>query len=53
MFDSLFKTVVNVARVVTAPVEIIADVAQAVTKPIADIAQEVVDVIKDETHDHR
>lgn len=48
MFDSLFGTIANVARVVTAPVEIAADIAEAVTKPIADLAQDVVDTVKDE-----
>ena len=48
MFGKLFDVVVDVARVVTAPVEIAVDVVAAVTKPIAEVAQDVVDTVKDE-----
>lgn len=38
----------DVARVVTAPIEIASDVVRAVTKPAAEVAQDCVDVVKEE-----
>lgn len=49
MFESLFRTASSLARVVTAPVEIAADIANAVIKPVADLAQEAVDAVKQDT----
>jgi len=49
MFDSLLGIVKDAVRVVTAPVEIAADVAKSVTEPIADATQEVVDGVKEVT----
>ena len=47
MFKSLLGVVENVARVVTAPIEIAANTVSVVTKPVADAAQECVDEVKD------
>lgn len=49
LFDSIGSLVGNVARVVLAPVEIVADVADAMVKPVADGAQALVDEVKDLT----
>jgi len=49
MFGSLFKLTTNVAKVVTAPIEIAADVANAVVQPIAEGAEELVEAAKDLT----
>ncbi len=46
MFKSIFNLAEDVARVVTAPVEILSDIAQVVTKPSADLAQDIVDEVK-------
>ena len=46
MFKSVFNVLEDVTRVVTAPVEVLADLAQVVTKPAADAAQTVVDEVK-------
>lgn len=51
MFDSIFNVVKDVSRVVTAPVEIGADLASALTKPVADAAQDCVDGIKETVKD--
>lgn len=48
MLKSLFNIVGDVARVVTAPVEMIVDVAAAITKPIAEVTQDIVDSFKEE-----
>jgi hypothetical protein len=49
MFKSLFGVLENVVTVVTAPIEIAADVAKEVTKPLADAAKEVTKEVKDLT----
>ena len=44
MFKSLLDLTVNTVRVVTAPVEVVVNVANDfVVKPVAELAQEVVD----------
>jgi len=51
MFKSIFSVLEDVTRVVTAPVEVLADMAQLVTKPVADAAQTIVDEVKGLTDD--
>lgn len=53
MLRSLLNITGDLVRVVTAPVEIAADLAATVTKPVADVAQDIVDDIKEATHDNR
>jgi hypothetical protein len=48
MFQSLFDLTVNAVRIVTAPVEVVVNVANDfVVKPVAYLAQEVVDELQD------
>ena len=47
MLNSVFGLVSDVARIVTAPVEIAVDAARVVTQPVAETLQEVVDEVKD------
>ncbi len=48
MFGTLFDLASNVTRIVTAPVEVVVNVANDfVAKPVADLAQEVVDELQD------
>lgn len=49
LFDSIGSLVGNVAKVVIAPVEIVADLGNAIVKPIADGAEALVDEVKDLT----
>jgi len=49
MLKSLFGVVKDVAEIVAAPVEIVADVVGAVTKPVADLAKEAVQETKEIT----
>ncbi len=51
MFKSLINLTVDAAKIVTAPVEIAADLARTITKPTADAAQEVVNAVKETTTD--
>jgi hypothetical protein len=44
----IFGLFEDVVRIVTAPVEIIADTLEAVTEPVAEFAQDVVDTVKEE-----
>lgn len=46
LLDSLIDLTKDVAQVVTAPLEIVVDVADAAVKPIADAAKGVVDDVK-------
>jgi hypothetical protein len=46
MFKSILNLAEDVARVVTAPIEILADGAQVVTKPSAKLAQDIVNEVK-------
>jgi hypothetical protein len=45
----LFDILGDVVDIVSAPIEIAADVTRAVTKPVAEVAQDVVKEIKDLT----
>jgi hypothetical protein len=47
MFGSLFELATNVAKVVVAPIEVVAHVANAAVKPIAEGVAEVVKDVKD------
>jgi len=49
MFKSLFGIAADIARVVTAPVEIALDVTRSVTKPIAELTDQTVNGIKEIT----
>lgn len=49
LFDSLIDLAVDTTRIVTAPVEVVVDVAAAAIKPIADGAQSIVDSAKEIT----
>ena len=51
MFKSLFGLVDDVASIVTAPVEIAADLTRVVTKPIADLSKEGAGGIKEGVKD--
>jgi methionine synthase II (cobalamin-independent) len=51
MFDSLFGIVSDVAKTVSAPVKIAADLTRAVTKPIADAAEDCAKAVEDEIRD--
>lgn len=51
MFKSLLNLTKDVVEVVTAPIEIAADLARVVTKPIADTAKDCVDAVKEEVED--
>jgi hypothetical protein len=46
MFKSVFNVLEDVTRVVTAPVEVLVDLAQVVTKPSAELAQDIVNEVK-------
>lgn len=46
LFGSLVNLVENTARVVTAPVEIVVDLADAVVAPLAEAADEIVKDVK-------
>lgn len=47
LFDSIGSLVGSVAKVVTAPVEMVVDVADAVVRPLADGAEALKDEMKD------
>lgn len=49
MIMGLFDIFDDVVKIVTAPIEIAADVTRAVTKPMAEVAQDVVKEVKDLT----
>ena len=51
MFKALFGLVDDVASIVTAPVEIAADLTRVVTKPIADLSKEAAEAIKEGVKD--
>lgn len=51
MFNSLFGVVTDVAKIVTAPVEVALDTTRVVTKPLADVAEEIVEGAKDLIND--
>ena len=48
MFKSLLDLAVNTVRIVTAPVEVVVNVANDfIVKPVAELAQDVVDELQD------
>lgn len=47
MFNSLFGLVEDVAKLVVAPVEVIAGTARVVTKPLTNLLEEVVSEVED------
>ena len=51
MFKSLFGIVEDAVKIVSAPIEIAADLTRVVTKPVADIAQAAAEEVKDATND--
>ena len=51
MFKSLFELTKDVVDVVTAPVEVVLDIADAAVKPIAEAARDIVVEVKDELKD--
>lgn len=46
LFKSVVDLTVDVAKVVIAPVEIVADLAGAVVKPVAEVAKDLVADVK-------
>ncbi len=51
MFKSLVSLVEDTVSIVTAPVEVAADLTRMVTKPLADASQQVVKSVKEATED--
>jgi hypothetical protein len=49
MIKSLFNLTKDVAEIVTAPIEIAADLTRTVTKPVADTLKEIAEEVKPET----
>ena len=49
MLNSLFSVVTDVAKIVTAPVEIALDTTRAITKPVAEVAETMVKEVEDLT----
>lgn len=46
LIDSLVDLTVDVARIATAPVEVVVDLTGQVVKPVAEVAQDIVDAVK-------
>ncbi len=51
MFKSIFGLAGDIVNVVTAPVEIAADLTRAVTKPVAEAVKDIVMDVKDSVID--
>ncbi len=51
MLRSLFGVVTDIAKIITAPVEIGLDLTRTVTKPVADVAEDLVEDVKDLVED--
>ena len=47
IFDSIANLAGDVVKLVSAPVEVVIDVADAVVKPLAEVATELTEDIKD------
>ena len=51
MLRSLFGVVTDIAKIITAPVEIGLDLTRTVTKPVAEAAEDVVESVKGAAED--
>ncbi len=46
VIKSIFGVVKDVAKIATAPVEVVVDLTRGVTKPTADVAKEIAEAVK-------